>query len=126
MIEISDIEKLVENGFDIRLSQDMCSLPQNETKKVSMSIGIEKWAPSGMHTIEIRVISAQAEGLGEVFTIRDEDLVIRVKGPFNPYVFYPVSILSIVILLSANSVFIILLIDRKLKKRYRKLRKAEE
>lgn len=123
-ITITNLSDLKDNGISIQLSQDKCDLRANQSKVIPITIGIKKWAPSKEHIVEIRVISSRAEALGEISEIRSDSILIRVKGPFDLDVILPISILSIVILLAANSVFIILIIKRKLKKRSNRLGKV--
>ena len=112
-----NMTELSGKGIDIEYSQDKMFLPSNKSKDSTLLVKVDKWAPTGDHVVRIRVISAQAEELGEVSDIVDKDLLISVEGPIDPYIVYPISIFSIVILLSLISA---LLIGSSLRRRNRR------
>jgi hypothetical protein len=124
-IEISNLKEMSDKGINIQCSQHGISHPL-DSRNFSMSIGIEKWTPSGFHMIEVKVISAQAEGLGEVSPIGYQNILIKVKGPLNPYVIYPVSIISSVVILTILSTVIIEAVDWRLRTRRKKPGNDEE
>jgi len=86
-VEVKNLKELADRGWTIQLSQDKFAVPEKQEKVLTVSVTTPvKWNvwKNDVTTVQIRVISAQAEGLGEVSDIADYSLYIRQKGVSIP------------------------------------------
>jgi hypothetical protein len=86
-VEVQNLKELADKGWTIQLSQDKFAVPEKQEKVLTVSVTTPvKWNvwKNDVTTIQIRIISAQAEGLGEVSDIADYSLYVRQKGVSIP------------------------------------------
>lgn len=82
-VEILNLDKLADKGWTIQLSQDKFAVLEKQEQVLTVSVTTPvEWNiwKNSVTTIRIRIISAQAEGLGEVSDIADYSLYVREKG----------------------------------------------
>jgi hypothetical protein len=86
-VEVQNLKELADKGWTIQLSQDKFAVPEKQEKVLTVSVTTPvKWNvwKNDVTTIQIRIISAQAEGLGKVSDIADYSLYVRQKGVSIP------------------------------------------
>jgi hypothetical protein len=86
-VEIKNLKELADQGWTVQLSQDKFAVPEKQEKVLTVSVTTPvKWNvwKNAVTTVQIRIISAQAESLGEVSDIADYSLYIRQKGVSIP------------------------------------------
>ena len=84
---MSNLADLADEGWTIQLSQDKFAVPEKQEKVLTVSVTTPmKWNiwKNEVKTIRIRVISAQAEGLGDTSDIADYSLYVRQRGFSTP------------------------------------------
>ena len=82
-VEVLNLDRLASKGWTIQLSQDKFSVPEKQEKVLTVSVTTPvKWNiwKNEVDTIRLRIISAQAERLGDISDIADYSLYIRQRG----------------------------------------------
>ncbi|MFO8050911.1 MAG: choice-of-anchor T family protein [Thermoplasmatota archaeon] len=82
-VEILNLDKLADKGWTIQLSQDKFAVLEKQEQVLTVSVTTPvEWNiwKNSVTTIRIRIVSAQAEGLGEVSDIADYSLYVRERG----------------------------------------------
>jgi hypothetical protein len=82
-VEVTNLDKLAEMGWTIQLSQDKFSVPEKQEKVLTVSVTTPvEWNvwKNKVDTIRLRIVSAQAESLGDISDIADYSLYIRQRG----------------------------------------------
>lgn len=82
-VEISNLDKLANQGWTVQLSQDKFSVPEKQEKVLTVSVTTPvEWNvwKNKVDTIRLRIVSAQAERLGDISDIADYSLYIRQRG----------------------------------------------
>ncbi len=100
-VEITNLDKLADMGWTIQLSQDKFSVPEKQEKVLTVSVTTPvEWNvwKNKVDTIRLRIVSAQAESLGDISDIADYSLYIRQRG-FSIPGFEPVlAMMSLIII----------------------------
>ncbi|MBN1539944.1 MAG: hypothetical protein JW939_07350 [Candidatus Thermoplasmatota archaeon] len=82
-VEVKNLKELADQGWTVQLSQDKFAVPEKSEKVLTVSVTTPvKWHvwKNAVTTIQLRIVSAQAESLGEVSDIADYSLYVRQKG----------------------------------------------
>jgi hypothetical protein len=82
-VEITNLDRLANKGWTIQLSQDKFSVPEKQEKVLTVSVTTPvEWNiwKNDVDTIRLRIVSAQAESLGDISDIADYSLYIRQRG----------------------------------------------
>ncbi len=82
-VEITNLDKLADMGWTIQLSQDKFSVPEKQEKVLTVSVTTPvEWNvwKNKVDVIRLRIVSAQAESLGDISDIADYSLYIRQRG----------------------------------------------
>jgi hypothetical protein len=82
-VEVTNLDKLADMGWTIQLSQDKFSVPEKQEKVLTVSVTTPvEWNvwKNKVDTIRLRIVSAQAESLGDISDIADYSLYIRQRG----------------------------------------------
>ncbi len=83
VVEVTNLDKLADKGWTVQLSQDKFSVPEKQEKVLTLSVTTPvKWNiwKNDVDTIRLRIVSAQAESLGDISDIADYSLYIRQRG----------------------------------------------
>jgi hypothetical protein len=86
-VEVQNLKELADMGWTLQLSLDKFAVPEKQEKVLTVSVTTPvKWNvwKNDVTTIQIRIISVQAESLGEVSEVADYSLYVRQKGVSIP------------------------------------------
>ncbi|MBN1389948.1 MAG: hypothetical protein JXA22_04830 [Candidatus Thermoplasmatota archaeon] len=86
-VEVKNLKELADQGWTVQLSQDKFAVPEKQEKVLTVSVTTPvKWNvwKNAVTTIQLRIISAQAESLGQASDIADYSIYVRQKGVSIP------------------------------------------
>lgn len=114
-IEISNLESLIERGWEIQLSMDKCSHPPGKVKIYSLNFKVPRDEKPGRYHIELLIISSQAEAIGDISYRIESSIEIEVLNNYGDELILSAIIvipIGLILLLSVSLVIIIRRIRR--------------
>ena len=86
-VEVTNLKDLNDKGWTVQLSQDKFQVPEKQERVLQISITTPvEWNAwkNDVDTIQLRIVSSQAESTGAISDISDYSLYIRQRGVSVP------------------------------------------